>query len=143
MESNRITYTTGNLNSGIVYAQDIRLVIPGAIAKSVNTAKSGSVNVDRMGIYNVGSNVYGQDTIYRKPTNMMMSNTTGADFEFNLISDDTELAVYSGYPQNYRRIKVKNNGTLTISPIPKSQYILGYTSGVCSSNLDIFFWGYV
>ena len=142
MESKKITFTVGNLNSGAVYAQDIRLQIPSAKAVSINTATSGNVNLDRMGISNNGSNVYGQDTIYRKPGNMRMVNKTGADFEFNLISDDTELINYSGYPQNYTRLKVYNNETFTMTA-PRSTYILGYTSGTVSSNLDIYFWGYV
>lgn len=143
MESRKITYTVANLNSGVVYAQDIRTIIPGTVSLSINTSKATSNPVDKTGNYNIGSNVYGQDTIYRRPTTMMLTNQTGADFEFNLISDNNELANYSGYPQNYDRIKVKNNASLTISPMPKSQYILGYTSGIVSSNLDIFFWGYV
>ena len=143
MESRKITYTIGNLNSGIVYAQDIRTVISGAVSSSINTSNATSNPVDRMGNYNVGSNVYGQDVIYRKPTTMMLTNQTGADFEFNLISDNIELAVYNGYPQNYNRIIVKNNASLTLSPMPKSQFILGFTSGTVNSNLDIFFWGYV
>ena len=143
MESRKITYTIGNLNSGIVYAQDIRTVISGAVLSSINTSNATSTHVDIMGNYNVGSNVYGQDVIYRKPTTMMLTNQTGADFEFNLISDNIELAVYSGYPQNYNRIIVKNSTSLTLSPMPKSQFILGFTSGTVNSNLDIFFWGYV
>jgi len=143
MESRKITYTIGNLNSGVVYAQDIRTVISGAVASSINTSNATSNPVDKMGNYNIGSNVYGQDIIYRRPTTMMVTNQTGADFEFNLISDNTELVNYSGQPQNYDRIKVKNNASLTISPMPKSQFILGYTSGTVSANLDIFFWGYV
>jgi len=143
MESRKITYTIGNLNSGVVYAQDIRTVISGAVASSINTSNATSNPVDKMGNYNIGSNVYGQDIIYRRPTTMMVTNQTGADFEFNLISDNTELVNYSGQPQNYDRIKVKNNASLTISPMPKSQFILGYTSGTVSANLDIYFWGYV
>ena len=143
MESRKITYTIGNLNSGIVYAQDIRTVISGAVLSSINTSNATSIPVDIMGNYNVDSNVYGQDVIYRKPTTMMLTNQTGADFEFNLISDNTELAVYSGYPQNYNRIIVKNNASLILSPMSKSQFILGFTSGTVNSNLDIFFWGYV
>ena len=143
MESRRITYTVGNLNSGIVYAQDIRAIIPGAIASSINTSNATTNPVDKMGNYNIGSNVYGQDVIYRKPTTMMLTNQTGADFEFNLIADIIEMANYSGQPQNYDRIKVKNNASLTIAPMPKSQFILGYTSGTVSADLDIYFWGYV
>ena len=143
MESRKITYTAANLNSGVVYAQDIRTVISGAVASSINTSNATSNPVDRMGNYNIGSNVYGQDTVYRKPTAMKIVNKTGADFEFNLLSSDDEYVNYSGQPQNYDRIKVYNNETYTVTSISKSQYILGYTSGVVSADLEIFFWNYV
>ena len=143
MESRKVTYTIANLNSGVVYAQDIRTVISGAVVSSINISNATSNPVDKMGNYNIGSNVYGQDVIYRKPTTMMMTNQTGADFEFNLISDNSELINYSGMPQNYDRVKIYNNETFLMDRIPKSQFILGYTSGTVSANLDIYFWGYV